>query len=163
MEVFDRLRALNPDMALEPTCFGYQPSPWWLMHVPYIIGPFGDDSPYGRGPAPDYLESMTTAREIKNLRGRGSFLMPSAALQCFDIIVQCPGAFQNHAAMAVGRGRWFISSYINPKFMDEAAWRFFADLMRWARHNREFLREPLPFGGNPERRQAYGYAFLDTY
>ena len=69
MEVFDALRAQNPDIALEPTCFGYQPSPWWLMHVPFIIGPFGDDSPYGRCPAPDYVESMTTAREIKNLRG----------------------------------------------------------------------------------------------
>jgi hypothetical protein len=160
IEVFDALRQLNPDIALEPTCFGYQPSPWWLVHAPFIIGPFGDDSPYGRCPAPDYLESMTTAREIKNLRGRASFLMPSAALQCFDIIVQCPGAFQNHAAMAVGRGRWFISSYINPKFMDAAAWRFFADLMRWARANREFLFEPLPFGGDPERRQPYGYAYL---
>jgi hypothetical protein len=160
MEVFDALRALNPDIALEPTCFGYQPSPWWLMHVPFIIGPFGDDSPYGRCPAPDYLESMTTAREIKNLRGRDAFLMPSAALQCFDIIVQCPGAVQNHAAMAVGRGRWFISSYINPKFMDPDEWRFFADLMRWARHNRDLLREPIPFGGDPEKRQAYGYAFL---
>jgi hypothetical protein len=160
MEVFDALRAFNPDIALEPTCFGYQPSPWWLMHVPFIIGPFGDDSPYGRCPAPDYLESMTTARDIKNLRGRAAFLMPNAALQCFDLVVQCPGAFQNHAAMAVGRGRWFISSYINPKFMDPGAWRFFADLMRWARRNRDFLREPLPFGGDPERREAYGYSFL---
>jgi len=160
MEVFDAVRAFNPDIALEPTCFGYQPSPWWLMRVPFIIGPFGDDSPYGRCPAPDYLESMTTAREIKNLRGRAAFLMPNAALQCFDIIVQCPGAFQNHAAMAVGRGRWFISSYINPKFMDPEAWRFFADLMSWARHNRDFLREPIPFGGDPEKRQAYGYASL---
>lgn len=160
MEVFDELRRFNPDIALETTCFGYQPSPWWLMHVPFIIGPFGDDSPYGRCPAPDYLESLTTARDIKNLEGRASFLMPSAALQCFDIIVQCPGAFQNHAAMAVGRGRWFISSYINPKFMDRAAWSFFADLMKWARHNREFLREPLPIGGDPAKRRAYGYAFL---
>ena len=160
MDVFDALRARNPDIALEPTCFGSQPSPWWLMHVPFIIGPFGDDSPYGRCPAPDYLEAMTTAREIKNLTGRADFLMPSAALQCFDLIVQCPGAFQNHAAMAVGRGRWFISSYINPKFMDAEAWRFFADLMKWARHNRNFLQEPVPFGGNPEKREAYGYAFL---
>lgn len=160
MDVFDALRAQNPDIALEPTCFGSQPSPWWLMHVPFIIGPFGDDSPYGRCPAPDYLEAMTTAREIKNLKGRGDFLMPSAALQCFDIIMQCPGAFQNHAAMAVGRGRWFVSSYINPKFMDAETWHFFADLMRWARHNREFLQEPVPFGGDPEKREAYGYAFL---
>jgi len=159
MDVFDALRAQNPDIALEPTCFGYQPSPWWLMHVPFIIGPFGDDSPYGRCPAPDYLEAMTTAREIKNLRGRDAFLMPSAALQCFDLIVQCPGAFQNHATMAIGRGRWFISSYINPKFMDADAWRFFADLMKWARHNRNFLQEPVPIGGNPEKREAYGYAF----
>jgi len=160
MEVFDVLRAQNPDIALEPTCFGSQPSPWWLMHVPFIIGPFGDDSPYGRCPAPDYLEAMTTAREIKNLKGRGDFLMPSSALQCFDIIVQCPGAFQNHAAMAVGRGRWFVSCYINPKFMDAESWRFFADLMRWARHNRDFLQEPVPIGGDPEKREAYGYAFL---
>ena len=130
------------------------------MHVPFIIGPFGDDSPYGRCPAPDYVESMTTAREIKNLEGRGSFLMPSSALQCFDIIVQCPGAFQNHAVMAIGRGRWFISSYINPRFMDAESWRFFAASMQWARHHRAFLQEPVPFGGKPERREAYGYAFL---
>ena len=86
--------------------------------------------------------------------------MPSSALQCFDIIVQCPGSFQNHAVMAIGRGRWFISSYINPKFMDAEAWRFFAASMQWARHHRVFLQEPLPFGGKPERREAYGYAFL---
>lgn len=160
MEVFDALRAQNPDIALEPTCFGSQPSPWWLMHVPFIIGPFGDDSPYGRCPAPDYVESMTTAREIKNLGGRSLFLMPSSALQCFDIIVQCPGAFQNHAVMAIGRGRWFISSYINPKFMDAEEWRFFAGAMRWARYHREFLQEPMPFGGDPARRETYGYAFV---
>jgi len=160
MEVFDALRAQNPDIALEPTCFGYQPSPWWLMHVPFIIGPFGDDSPFGRCPAPDSIESMTTAREIKNLEGRGSFLMPSSALQCFDIIKQCPGPFQNHAVMAIGRGRWFISSYINPKFMNAEEWRFFAASMQWARHHRAYLQEPLPFGGRPERREAYGYAFL---
>jgi hypothetical protein len=159
MEVFDALRAEHPEIALEPTCFGYQPSPWWLMHTPFIIGPFGDDSPYGRSPCPEYIESMTTARDIENLNGRDKFLMPSSALQCFDLIVQCPGAFQNHAVMAIGRGRWFISSYLNPKFMDETEWRFFAGLMRWAREHRKFLQEPLPIGGNPEDRHAYGYWF----
>ncbi|MFH1739626.1 MAG: NPCBM/NEW2 domain-containing protein [bacterium] len=162
MEVFDAVREIDPTIALEPTCFGYNPSPWWLMHVPFIIGPFGDDSPKGRVPCPEWIEAMTTAREIKNLEGRDSFLMPSTALQCFDIIVQCPGAFQNHAVMAIGRGRWFISCYINPAFMDAEEWRFFADLMTWARHNREFLQEPTPIGGNPAERQAYGYAFRDA-
>jgi hypothetical protein len=161
MDVFDTLRAIDPNIALEPTCFGYQASPWWLMHVPFIIGPFGDDSPKGRTPSPDWLESMTTARDISNIDGRHAFLMPSSALQTFDIVVQSPGAFQNHAVMAVGRGRWFISSYINPAFMDAIEWQFFADLLTWARHNRQFLHEPTPIGGHPASRQAYGYAFRE--
>ncbi len=161
MDVFDAVRSIDPNIALEPTCFGYNPSPWWLMHVPFIIGPFGDDSPKGRCPCPEWIEAMTTVRDIKNLEGRDSFLMPSSALQCFDIIVQCPGAFQNHAAMAIGRGRWFISCYINPKFMEAEEWRFFAELMTWARQNRNFLQEPMPIGGDPAKRQAYGYAFQD--
>lgn len=160
MDVFDALRKQDPDIVLEPTCFGYGPSPWWLMHTPFIIGPFGDDSPRGRVPCPEWIESMITARELKNLEGRDQFLMPSSALQCFDIIVQCPGPFQNLAAMAIGRGRWFISSYINPKFMEPDEWRFFADLIAWARHNKDLLQEPLPFGGNPANREAYGYAFF---
>jgi len=159
MDVFDAIRALDPAIALEPTCFGYDASPWWLMHTPFIIGPFGDDSPKGRVPCPEWIESMTTVRDIKNLEGRDAFLMPSTALQCFDIVVQCPGAIQNHAVMAIGRGRWFISSYINPKFMDAGEWRFFADLMAWARANRRFLQEPVPVGGDPAKREAYGYAF----
>jgi hypothetical protein len=159
MDVFDSLRAQTPDIALEPTCFGYNPSPWWLMHTPFIIGPFGDDCPDGRVPCPDWMEALTTARDIENLRGRDAFLFPSSSLECFDIIKQCPGAFQNHAVMAIGRGHWFISSYINPKFMQPGDWSFFAELMRWARANRSILQDPTPFGGNPEKRQAYGYAF----
>ncbi|MFV2069683.1 MAG: NPCBM/NEW2 domain-containing protein, partial [Pirellulales bacterium] len=159
MEVFDALLKSDPTIALEPTCFGYDASPWWLMHTPFIIGPFGDDSPKGRSPCPEWVEAMTTTRDIKNIEGRDAFLMPSSALQCFDIIVQCPGALQNHAAMAIGRGRWFISCYINPSFVDADEWRFFAQLMAWAKHNREFLQEPQPMGGSPAARHAYGYAF----
>ncbi|HEO70836.1 MAG TPA: hypothetical protein ENN80_06185, partial [Candidatus Hydrogenedentes bacterium] len=129
------------------------------MHTPFIIGPFGDDCPRGWCPCPEWIESLTTAREIRNLRGRDAFLMPSSALQCFDIIVQCPGPFQNHAAMAVGRGRWFMSCYIDPDYMDAEEWRFFAGLMRWARHHRAFMQEPMPIGGDPAERQAYGYVF----
>ncbi len=162
IEVFDTLREIDANIALEPTCFGYQASPWWLMHVPFIIGPFGDDSPKGRCPCPEWIEAMTTARDIRNLEGRNAFLMPGSALQCFDIVVQCPGVFQNHAVMAIGRGRWFISCYINPVFMDAEEWHFFADLMTWARHNRQLLQEPMPIGGNPANREPYGYAFRSS-
>lgn len=159
-DILDALREQNPDIALEPTCLGYSPSPWWLMHTPYVIGPFGDDSPRGVCPSPEWSESLTTGRDVANLRGQDAFWMPSDALECFDTIVQCPGDFANHGVMAVARGHWFQSTYINPRFMDAAEWRFFADLMRWARANRETLRQPLIFGGDPAERQPYGYAYL---
>jgi hypothetical protein len=159
MDVFDALRQQDPTIALEPTCLGYWPSPWWLLHTPYVIGPFGDDCPNGRSPCPEWIEALTTGRDVANLQGREAFLLPSAALECFDTIVQCPGDFENHGVMAVARGHGFQSTYINPKYMDADEWRFFAELMRWARANREFLQEPLPIGGDPAQRQAYGYAY----
>jgi len=159
LDVFDALRAQAPDIALEPTCLGYFPSPWWLMHTPFVIGPFGDDCPRGVCPAPDWMESLTTARDVANLRGRDAFWMPSSALECFDIIVQCSGSFYNHAVMAVARGHWFQSTYINPLYMDADEWRFFAQLMQWARENRARLQSPEPFGGDPSAREVYGYAY----
>lgn len=160
-DVFDALRAQDPDIALEPTCLGYYPSPWWLMHTPYVIGPFGDDSPRGVSPCPEWIEAMTTGRDVANLRGQEAFWMPSSALECFDIVVQCPGDMRNHAVMAVARGHWFQSTYINPRYMDEGEWRFFADVMRWARAHRQELQNPTVFGGDPAKREAYGYAYLE--
>ena len=43
--------------------------------------------------------------------------------------------------------------------MEGEEWQFFADLMKWARANREFLQEPVPIGGHPLKREAYGYAY----
>jgi hypothetical protein len=159
IEVFDALRAQNPDIALDSMCVRNNPSPWWLMHVPFVLGPQGDDCPSGRCPAPEWIEALTTARDIEVRNGRHVCLMPSSALDCLDIVIQCPGPFQNHAVMALARGRWFLSCYINPKFMEPEEWEFFSELVAWARGERERLQDPLPFGGDPAQRQAYGYAF----
>ncbi|MBI2302596.1 MAG: NPCBM/NEW2 domain-containing protein [Armatimonadetes bacterium] len=159
-DVFDALRAEHPDIALEPTCLGYYPSPWWLMHTPFVIGPFGDDCPRGVSPCPEWLDALTTGRDVANLRGRDAFWMPTSALECFDIVVQCPSDMRNHAVMAIARGHWFQSTYINPRYMDEGEWRFFAALMRWAREHKGELQDPVVFGGDPAKRQAYGYAYL---
>lgn len=41
-------RQANPEVWIETTCFGYNPSPWWLFFVNSVIGTFGDDAPVGR-------------------------------------------------------------------------------------------------------------------
>lgn len=161
-DVLDGLRAVNPQMALEPMVCGYPPSPWWLMKTPFILGPAGDDVPYGRVPNPEWLEALITARDVAYRAGQEAWLMPTQALETWDIVVQTPGDFQNTAVMAVGRGRWFLSSYIKPSLMTPEDWDFFAALVRWARANKEFLVNAWQIGGKPENREAYGFMFRNA-
>ena len=158
-DVLDSLRAVNPDMALEPLCTGYPPSPWWTTKTPYVLGPYGDDVPYGRVPSPAWMESLITARDIAYRQDRDQWLMPSQAIETIDIVRQSPGDFENLAVMAIGRGRWFISTYLKPELMTPQNWDFFAALVRWARANQKFLANAELFGGKPEKREAYGYQF----
>ena len=161
-DVLDGLRAINPNIALEPMVCGYPPSPWWLMKTPFILGPAGDDMPYGRVPCPDWMESLISSRDIAYRGGQSAWIMPTQALETWDIIVQTPGEFENVAAMAIGRGRWFISSYIKPELMRPEDWDFFAALIRWARANKQFLVNAWQFGGQPENREAYGFLYRNA-
>ena len=158
-DVLDSLRAVNPEMALEPLCTGYPPSPWWTTKTPYVLGPYGDDVPYGRVPSPEWMESLITARDIAYRQDRDQWLMPSQAIETIDIVRQSPGDFENLAVMAIGRGRWFISTYLKPELMTPQNWDFFAALVRWARANKKFLGNAELFGGKPDKREAYGYHF----
>ncbi|MBM3852491.1 MAG: hypothetical protein FJ399_04975 [Verrucomicrobia bacterium] len=158
-EVLEGVRAINPAIALEPMVCGYPPSPWWLLKTPFVLGPAGDDLPYGRGPCPDWLESLITARDIVYRTSQESWLMPTQALETFDITVLSPGEFKNMAVMAIGRGRWFLSTYFKTDLMKPEDWDFLAALVRWARQNKEYLRNAWQFGGRPELREAYGYMF----
>ena len=158
-DVLDSLRAVNPNIWLEPMVCGYPPSPWWLMKTPFVLGPAGDDLPYGRGPCPDWLESLITARDVAYRAGQESWLMPTQALETFDITVLSPGEFQNMAVMAIGRGRWFLSTYFKAELMKPEDWDFLAALVRWARANKQYLENAWQFGGHPENREAYGFMF----
>ncbi len=158
-DVLDSLRALNPDIVLEPLCTGYPPSPWWLTKTPYVLGPHGDDVPYGRVPSPEWMESLISARDIPYRQDQERWLMSTQALETFDIVVQSPGQFENLAVMAIGRGRWFISTYLKPELMTPQNWDFLAELVRWARANKSYLGNTISFGGNPAAREPYGYLF----
>lgn len=158
-DVLDSLRAVNPSMVLEPLCTGYPPSPWWTTKTPYLLGPYGDDVPYGRVPSPEWMESLISARDIAYRADRDQWIMPTQALETIDIVVQSPGDFENLAVMAIGRGRWFISTYLKPELMSGPNWDFLAALVKWARANRQYLGNARMIGGRPENREAYGYLF----
>ncbi|MDO8539735.1 MAG: hypothetical protein Q7S40_04780 [Opitutaceae bacterium] len=158
-DVLDSLRAVNPNIVLEPLCTGYPPSPFWTTKTPYVLGPYGDDVPYGRVASPEWMESLITARDIAYRMDSERWVMPSQAMETIDIVVQSPGDFENLAVMAIGRGRWFISTYLKPELMPAKNWDFLAALVRWARANKQYLGNAEMIGGQPEAREAYGYMF----
>jgi len=172
ISVCDAVRQAAPQVWLEPTCFGWNPSPWWLWHVNSVTGTYGDDAPYGRVPCPVYRESYTTARDFFNLQGAARLAVPIAAQEVLGICHQTPEDFTNDAVICILRGHQFLPVYLNPAFMSPGRWQALAGLMRWARANEQMLgvtRPLLPMawqGGKVPAftndaampREPYGYA-----
>jgi hypothetical protein len=161
LELLDASRNAMPDLITEETFLnsGSYLSPWMLRYSDTVYGDAGDDCPKGLNPAPDYRESHTNAREYYIQASQNELWVPQNAIQFFDI-VHCDKAagFPNHAAMPVGRGRFFLSTYLNPKFMSDEDWRIYAGLLRWARANQEILRNTVVIPGRVEAGEGYAYA-----
>ncbi len=173
IDIFKAVHEAAPELWIEPTCFGYEPSPWWLMYCHSLIGTFGDDAPNGRVPCPTYRESYTTGRDYYNLKGARDILLPIAAQEVLGVVHQTAEPLQNDAVVTVLRGHQFLPLYINPAYMTPRRWEFVAALMKWARNNQDILANTRPIlpeswrraGGGPPiwqetqaPREPYGYA-----
>ncbi|MHB0998337.1 MAG: alpha-galactosidase [Armatimonadota bacterium] len=137
------VRKVQPEVWLEPTCFGFNPSPWWLFYTNSVIGTFGNDFPSGRVPCPVYRESYTTARDYYNLQGAGLLPVPIAAQEVLGLWQQSPEPFMNDGVITVMRGHMFLPMYINPKYMNDSRWTLLAGLINWARKNSGVLQETV--------------------
>ncbi len=171
IRAFEAVRAAAPDIWLEPTCFGSNPSPWWLYYVNSVIGTFGDDNPPPRSPCPIDRESMTTSRDFFNLQGAALLTLPIVAQEVLGINHQTEHPFLNDAVDVILRGHAFIPLYVNPRNMNPRRWAMLADVMKWARANEATLAQTRPLlpeawqtGNVPHfdsqavmPRQPYGY------
>lgn len=161
LELLSASKQENPDLVTEPTYMNSLAnyiSPWILKYSDSVWGNSGGDCPRGLGPAPDYRESHTTAREYYIFSSRREFWLPQNAVHYFDIVHCDEGTgFANHAAMAFGRGRFFLSTYLNPKFMDADDWRVYAGLLKWARNNKELMRNTVMVPSRVELGEPYVY------
>jgi hypothetical protein len=161
LELIKASKEANPELVAEPTymnSWANYISPWIIKYADFVWGNAGGDCPRGLGPAPDYLEAQTTAREYYIFSSLHEVWLPQNALQYFDI-VHCDEAegFPNHAAMAFGRGRFYVPTYVNPKYMSDEDWRIYAGLLRWARNNQEILRNTIILPSHVEAGEPYVY------
>ena len=161
LELLRSAKEANPNLVTEPTCLNSGAnyiSPWIIKYSDTVWGNSGGDCPLGVGPAPDYRESHTNGREYYIFSSLREFWLPQNTVQYFDIVHCDEGkGFPNHAAMAFGRGRFFIPTYVNPKFMTQDDWRIYAGLLGWARKNREILRNTVVLPSRVEIGEPYVY------
>jgi len=169
---FTAVRQAQPEVWLESTCFGWNPSPWWLFHVNSVVGTFGDDAPRGRVPAPVYRESYTTGRDYYNLQGAARMPVPIVAQEVLGVIHQTPEPFMNDAVITALRGHAFLPVYVNPAYMNASRWKALAGFLQWSRRNASLLEETAPIlppawrdgkvpkfsNDAPMPREPYGYA-----
>lgn len=135
ISVFRAVHEAAPGTWIETTCFGWDPSPWWLFHVNSVIGTYGDDAPYGRVPCPVYRESYTAARDYFNLQGACWLPIPAVAQEVLGVVHQTEDPFLNDAVMTIMRGHAFTPAYINPRYMNDRRWKALAGWLGWARKN----------------------------
>lgn len=162
LELLLAAKQANPELVSEPTFlnswFNYI-SPWMIQYADNLFGNSGGDYPRAIGPAPDYRESCTNAREWYIFSSLDEIWLPQNALQYFDIIhCDAAGGLPNHLAMAFGRGRFFVPVYINPKYVSDTEMKLFAGLLRWARTNQQLLRQTIVIPSRVEQGQPYCYA-----
>jgi hypothetical protein len=161
LELLEASKQANPQLVTEPTymnSIANYISPWILKYSDTVWAN-GEDCVVGIGPAPDYRESHTNAREHMIFQALDQVWLPQNAVHYFDIVhVDDAQGFPNHAAMAFGRGRFFVSTYLNPKLMNDEDWRVYAGLLRWARQNTDILHNTVVVPSRVELGEPYVYA-----
>jgi len=160
IELLTAVRQARPGIYLDPTC-GMWLSPWWLRYVDSIWGSVSGDYPSIVVPAPIVRDSATTTRDaVFRQRCRQHPGFPPAAIEHLGIIVITPEKWEDNAMAVVGRGSRLLTLYINPKHFrhGERDWAFLASLLKWVRHNAATLSHTRLIGGDPFKREVYGYA-----
>jgi len=159
IELMTAVKRAKPGIFLDPTC-GMWLSPWWLRYCDSIWGSVSGDYPAIIVPAPVIRDSATTTRDaVFRQRVREHPGFPPAAIEHLGIIVITPEKWEDNAIAVVGRGCRLLTLYVNPKFFDDDRdWAFLASVLKWTRHNAATLGHTTLIGGEPLRRQWYGYA-----
>jgi hypothetical protein len=162
LQLLQASKEADSELTTEPTYlnshYNYL-SPWIVQYSDTVWANAGGDYPPGLTPAPHYREAQTSAREWFIFRALDEVWLPQNAVQHFDIVhVDEREGFANHAAMAFGRGRFFVPAYINPRLMSEDDWRILAGLIGWARANKELLRNTIEMPSRLELGEPYAYA-----
>ncbi|MBL0177003.1 MAG: alpha-galactosidase [Ignavibacteria bacterium] len=160
-------RAKKPDTYINLTS-GTWLSPWWLRTANQIWMQ-GEDYGYADVPSISPRDAAITYRDLVLYDGlrRSNFWFPMANLMTHGIIkgtLEKLGGeeepidkFTNEVVLYLSRGVSMWELYISPDILSDAEWDALGASLRWARDRWPVLANTEMVGGDPKKREPYGY------
>ncbi|MFB0566015.1 MAG: glycoside hydrolase family 2 TIM barrel-domain containing protein [Candidatus Aminicenantaceae bacterium] len=167
IDICRSVREFNPNIFLNITS-GTWLSPWWVKYANQIWMQ-GSDYGYTEVPSISRRDRAITYRDTvlyDDFRDK-DFWFPISNLMTHGIIkghLQKLGGeqepldkFTDNALLYLARGVSMWELYISPDILTEGEWKAIGDSIRWAKDRFSILCSTDMIGGDPKRRQAYGY------
>ncbi|HUL43104.1 MAG TPA: alpha-galactosidase [Bacteroidota bacterium] len=167
IEKCETVRRENPDVFLNITS-GTWLSPWWVKYA-NTIWMQGADYGFSDVPSISQRDAAITYRDFilyddfKNL----DLWFPIQNLMTHGIIkgkLESTGSydepldkFTDDALLYCARGVTMFELYISPDILSEGEWNSLAASLSWARDRFPVLSTTWMVGGNPMKRETYGY------
>lgn len=173
LRLHDELRALKPDVFLNPTT-GTWPSPFWMLWADAIWRQESDAGFLGKGSDRQqwltYRDNATFHATI--LRGP---LCPISSLMLHGIMIHkyafkdpynpksagvscAPADLVAEIRSYFATGTCMQELHIDPSLMTPVLWDVLAEAAKWSRANADVLADTHWVGGDPEKGQVYGWA-----
>ncbi len=162
------VREKNPSMFLNITS-GTWLSPWWLKYA-NTIWMQGEDYGYSDVPSISQRDAAITYRDFvlyDDFRNLDCWY-PVSGLMTHGIIkgkLELLGSpeepldkFTDDVLLYVARGVSMYELYVSPDILTEGEWSSISSALSWARDRFPVLRHTEMIGGNPMKREPYGYA-----
>lgn len=157
MEMFRRMAAVDPEIYIIISNGAYL-SPWWLMSVDSIWMINAGDAASGSSRTDELVYRDGVYHEIWRQQNAQ---FPMCSIFNHEPKKTSTGeskdAFRRYLYMNISRGTGFIELYIKPFVLQPADWDVISEGLAWAQAVFPTFRRSRMFGGNPAKREVYGY------
>lgn len=180
LAIFESLRRINPAIVLDLFVCGEWASPWWLSQLDGVHTVAGDTLGCDI-PSPWLRDELITVRDIQvfDEHRRGNRQFPLWAEDLYGTQVRSDhlidGVVVDGESMAARwedeytlalAGRGAVANHIvccDLRVLDgsDGGLRFLGDAGNWVRRNAAIYRQFQLLGGEPARREVYGYSHGD--
>lgn len=165
----ESIHQVNPNVYHSITS-GTWLSPWWLKHANQIWMQ-GEDYGYADVPSYSPRDASITYRDLilyDDFRKK-DFWFPMSNMMTHGIIkgkleelhvVEPLDKFTDNTVLYFARGISMYELYTSPDIMSDKEWEVIAKSLQWSKANFEVLMHTEMIGGDPGKKQTYGYLHL---